>query len=120
MSASHRAIAARLEALLDELGADYLHSDAGTGSIYLRIEPRRDLDQIITIRIANHSDARCTSTYSVDTAGLDGTPAGARAVILRALRTSEAAIRRLRRARRARRHREAMDYASRLRAHGHG
>lgn len=44
----------------------------------------------------------------------------ARAVILRALRTSEAAIRRLRRARRARRHREVMDYASRLRAHGHG
>ncbi|MDL1881810.1 hypothetical protein FBQ88_12320 [Gammaproteobacteria bacterium PRO2] len=88
--------------------------------MYGRIEPRRDLDQIITIRIANHSDARCTSTYSVDTAGLDGTPAGARAVILRALRTSEAAIRRLRRARRARRHREVMDYASRLRAHGHG
>lgn len=52
-----------------------------------------------TIRVSDHADAYASAGYTCD--GIEGTLAGAKLFILRALNTSERAMRRLRKARAA-------------------
>ena len=94
MSLNVARVAASLHSLAEALGAEVDRSTASTGSVYLRIWHRRGS---CTIRVANHADAYASSDYTCD--GLEGTPAGARAHLLAALRTSERGLRRLRRLR---------------------
>jgi hypothetical protein len=85
----------RLVALARELGADVSVRVAQTGTVYLAVSRGR---RATTIRVADHADAYGRADYSCD--GIEGSPAGARAHLLRALGTSPAALRRLRRLRR--------------------
>ena len=81
---------------------------AQTGTIYLTISHERlASDQYgLKVRVADHGDAHGTADYTAD--GFEGTPAGARRMILNRLDFSDKALRRLRRARRARANRREL------------
>ena len=100
--------AARLAQFAEELGCLVEEHWAQTGTIYLTISHERlASDQYgLKVRVADHGDAHGTADYTAD--GFEGTPAGARRMILNRLDFSDKALRRLRRARRARANRREL------------